>query len=533
MISNILKPKINHYNPRGKLLLILDFVFLFSSVSFAYDEVKIIASDGAPGDLFGTYVSISEDYAIVGAPHDCDNGINSGSAYIFKQTGTNWYEQAKIMANDGNAYDIFGTCVSISGDYAIVGAPYDDDSGSCSGSAYIFERDGEQWNQVVKLMASDAAVDDKFGCSVSISGDYAIVGSCFHGDVGVEGAAYIFKRARRGWHEQVKIMADDAPYWREFGHSVSISGDYAIVGAPGDSTYVDSVVNGDTIDYYANAGSAYIFKRYDTQWRQVVKIRPSDGAAQDYWFGLGVSISGDYAIIGTPGDDDKGEQAGSAYIFKRDGISWGEQAKIMASDGAPQDHFGGSVSFSGDYAIVGALFDDDKGLNSGSAYIFKRNETNWHEQAKIMASDGAPQDHFGGSVSLSGDYAIVGALFDDDNGDKSGSAYIYSPITVVEEGDRFFLIPSKTMLANVYPNPFSKKITIAYQVSKHGEVDLMVYDVSGQLVRNFQIGMTNSGYYKVMWDGKDNIGCNVPAGIYFVRFTVDDYEKIEKIVLFR
>ena len=156
-----------------------------------------------------------------------------------------------------------------------------------------------------------------------------------------------------------------------------------------------------------------------------VKITASDGAADD-WFGGSVAISGDYAVVGAYDDDDAGHDSGSAYIFKRDGTAWTEQAKITASDGATTDRFGGSVAISGDYAVVGAYGDYDADSYSGSAYIFKRDGTAWTQEAKITANDGAAYDYFGLSVAISGDCAVVGANGDDDAGLYSGSAYIYT-----------------------------------------------------------------------------------------------------------
>ena len=336
----------------------------------------------------------------MGAYDDDDKGYNSGSAYIFKRDGVGWSQQAKILASDGADYDAFGIVVCISGDYAIVGAAYDDDKGNDSGSAYIFKRDGTNWSQQAKLTASDGAGGDYFGCSVSISGNYAIVGAY--------DSAYIFKRDGTTWSQQQKLLASDGS--GQFGSSVSVSGDCAIVGAYGDD---------------GRKGSAYIFKRDGVGWSEQAKILASDGAAWDY-FGCSVSISGDYAIVGEIYDDDKGDGSGSAYIFKRDGVGWSQQAKILASDGAAGDQFGWSVSISGDYAIVGAAYDDDKGTNSGSAYIFRRDGTSWIQQAKLTASDGGGGDDFGISVSISGDNAIVGAYADDDEGTNSGSAYIFN-----------------------------------------------------------------------------------------------------------
>ena len=401
---------------------------------------KIIASDGAAGDGFGQSVSISGDLAIVGASDDDDNGYNSGSAFIFKWDGASWMEQQKLTASDGAAGDDFGWSVSISGDLAIVGAGFDDDNGTESGSAYIFKWDGASWVEQQKLTALDGATWDLFGYSVSItrggagagSGDLAIVGAMYDDDNGDNsGSAYIFKWDGASWVEQKKLTASDGAHDDKFGHSVSISSDLVIVGA-----YWDD-------DNARDSGSAYIFKWDGASWMEQQKLIAWDGAANDH-FGWSVSItstaagagSEDLAIVGAAYDNDIEDSSGSAYIFKWDGSSWIEQQKLTASDAARNDFFGWSVSISGDLAIVGAPYDDDYGRDSGSAYMFRWDGFSWVEQQKLTASDGAAGDQFGWSVSItsaaagvgSGDLAIVGAHYGDGNGGNSGSAYIFVPV---------------------------------------------------------------------------------------------------------
>ena len=255
------------------------------------------------------------------------------------------------------------------------------------------------WSQQQKLTASDADNYDSFGMSVSISGDYAVVGAYADDDAGgSSGSAYIFVRNGTTWTEQEKLTASDAASRDQFGNSVSISGDYAVVGA-----YTDD--DGGS----SNSGSAYIFVRNGTTWSQQQKLTASDAAAGDQ-FGNSVSISGDYAVVGAYADDDAGGQSGSAYIFVRNGTAWTEQQKLTASDAASSDQFGRSVSISGDYAVVGAHQNAGAGSRSGSAYIFVRNGTTWTEQEKLTASDAASGDYFGSSVSISGDYAVVLSL---------------------------------------------------------------------------------------------------------------------------
>jgi hypothetical protein len=378
-----------------------------------FEQEKLLPSDGATLDCFGGSVSIDGNYAIIGADYDNDNGYRSGSAYVFKRDGTTWNEQTELFASDGAEKDYFGMSVSINGDYAIIGADNDDDNGFQSGSAYVFKREGITWTEQAKLLPSDGAYQDRFGYSVSINGDFSIIGAYHNDDNGqVSGSAYVFKREGTTWTEQAKLLPSDGEADDWFGSSVSINGDYAIIGA----------YNND--DNGFGSGSAYVFIRNGTNWTEQAKLLPSDGAYHDC-FGISVSIDGNYAIIGAYNDKDNGEMSGSAYVFIRNNTNWTEQAKLLPSDGAYQDWFGLSVSIDGNYAIIGAHTNDDNGENSGSAYIFKRDDTNWTNLVKLLASDGATEDWFGESVSIDGNYAIIGAHLDDDNGQISGSAYVF------------------------------------------------------------------------------------------------------------
>jgi hypothetical protein len=401
-------------------------VYLFKALDApCIEQAKLTASDGATSDFFGWSVAISGDgnTAIIGASADDDKGDNSGSAYVFTRAGTTWSQQAKLVPADGAAYDYFGISVAISsdGNTAIIGAYIDDDKGADSGSAYIYIRSGTTWSQQAKLVAADGAANDFFGYSVAISsdGNTAIIGAFYDGDKGsYSGSAYIYIRSGTTWSQQAKLVAADGAANDQFGISVAISGDgnTAIIGA-----YYDD-----------DKGSAYIYIRSGTTWSQQAKLVPADGAIGDQ-FGWSVAISsdGNTAIIGAFGDDDdKGDNSGSAYVFTRAGTTWSQQAKLVAADGATNDQFGISVAISsdGNTAIIGAYIDDDKGADSGSAYIYIRSGTTWSQQAKLVPADGATSDYFGNSVAISsdGNTAIIGAYYDDDKGADSGSAYIFT-----------------------------------------------------------------------------------------------------------
>ncbi|MHC4507004.1 MAG: FG-GAP repeat protein, partial [Planctomycetota bacterium] len=210
------------------------FVFVRSGSSWSQED-KLTAPDGTFDDRFGVSVSVSGDTAVGGAYWDDDNGSGSGSAYVFVRSGSSWSFEQKLTASDAAAGDQSGISVSVSGDTAVVGAWCDDDNGPESGSAYVFVRSGSSWSQEDKLTASDGAADDWFGFAVSLSGDTAVVGAFFHDDSGDNsGSAYVFVRSGSSWSQEDKLTPSDAAAWDQLGYSVCVSGDTAIVGAYGD-----------------------------------------------------------------------------------------------------------------------------------------------------------------------------------------------------------------------------------------------------------------------------------------------------------
>ncbi len=261
------------------------------------------------------------------------------------------------------------------------------------------------WIQIQKLLASDGGSFNDFGYSVSLDGDTALIGA--YGKDDYRGSVYVFTRTGTTWMQQAELNASDGSTDDHFGWSVSLIGDTALIGAQEDDD------NGE------NSGSAYVFIRTGTTWTQQAKLLASDGASYDT-FGYSVSLSGDTALIGADGTD---YMKGSVYVYTRTGSTWTQQAELNASDGVGNDIFGWSVSISGDTALVGAYYDDNA---QGSAYVFTRTDDTWTQQTKLLASDGEANEWFGYSVSLSGDTALIGTPWDADNGLHSGSTYVFT-----------------------------------------------------------------------------------------------------------
>ena len=383
--------------------------------------LKLVASNPGDTDYFARGISISSDgnTAIVGAY----GNNNQGSAYIFVRNGSTWTQQDILVHPNPADNDQFGYSVAISsnGNTAIVGARYDDDTADNSGSAYVFTRSNGGWGDGVILVASDAAVSDNFGISVSISGDgnTAIVGA--NGDNTSAGSAYIFTWNGSQWIQDAKLVHPFPVAQDQFGFSVSISsdGNTAIVGA-----FHDEVTATDQ-------GSAYVFTRTNGGWGDGVELVASDEAAGDY-FGVSVAISsnGNTAIVGARNDDDTATDQGSAYVFTRSNEGWDTGLKLVASDAAASDYLGRDVAISsdGNTVIVGAWFDDVTKADQGSAYVFKKIGSSWIQTKKIVAPEPGVFDNFGSGISISGDgtTALIGAFKDDVTKTDQGSAYIFN-----------------------------------------------------------------------------------------------------------
>jgi len=328
-------------------------------------------------------------------------------------------EVQKLLASDGASFDYFGVSVAVDGDTAVIGSHLDDSENNDNGSAYVFIRSGTAWTEQAKLTASDGAYHDFFGYSVAVDGDMAVIGAIGDDDNGQwTGSAYVFTRTAGTWTEQAKLTASDAAAGDQFGYSVAVDGDTAVIGTESDD-------NGEA------SGSAYVFIRSGTAWTEQAKLTASDAAEGDH-FGISVAVDGDMAVIGSPYDDRDGYYTeGAAYVFVRDGSgAWTEQAKLTAST-ASGSQFGTSVAVDVDMAVIGARYARGSAPGSGSAYVFIRSGASWTEQGKLTASDGAYADQFGKSVAVDGDMAVIGAQYDDDNGSDSGSAYVFNVIDFV------------------------------------------------------------------------------------------------------
>ncbi len=407
------------------------YIFVRNGATWT-QQAYLKASNAGAGDRFGRSVGISGDTVVVGADLEDGGGIgvtagapnnattgdgagDSGAAYVFVRNGTAWSQQAYMKASNTGISDFFGRSVAISGDTVVVGAENEDGSGTGinptsnegttnSGAAYVFVRNGTAWSQQAYVKASNTGNSDNFGSSVALSGDTLVVGAVQEdgGGIGVtagsptdgttgngagdSGAAYVFTRSGTTWTQQAYVKASNTGANDEFGISVALSDNTLAVGARSESSNATGI-NGADNNSASASGAAHVFTRTGTTWSQQAYIKPSNTQTGDN-FGATIGVDGDILIVGTGRDDggpfpseDSGAtgvngndsdnsivDSGAAYVFRRVGTTWSQQAYVKASNTGGNDLFGTAVAVSGDTVAVGAHLEDSNAttINPGS-----------------------------------------------------------------------------------------------------------------------------------------------------------------------
>ena len=342
-----------------------------------------------------------------------------------------WDTQTTLVPSDGIAQAQFGASVAIDGDTAVIGAPGDGDTSRVadrSGSAYVWFRSGGTWQLQQKLESPNPVAGQQFGSTVSIRGDVALIGAIGDDEHGeFSGAAYIFVRAGTTWSglPQKLTDANATEPDENFGSSLAIGDDQILIGAPGN------------YEKGTDAGSAFLFKKQGATWAPASELFASDPLAGAQ-FGYSVALSTGLAVVGATDADASdptsvaGQDAGTpspampdtgaVYVFSGDFS--GSATKLLSSDYARGDLFGVAVSVSGNTLAVGALsasggLDASAPPQAGAVYVFSGSSTGWTQQQKLFKPTAAHYDSFGASVALDGDSLFVISPSDADGGSSA------------------------------------------------------------------------------------------------------------------
>ena len=502
-------------------LVIVGFIAGVNHMPQAEAEVRLVPAANGGTDTFTLSIDIGRKYIILGCP-----GSKQDFATVYEGAGDNWKEVANLTGSGGQ----FGLAVAITdkrgvtSGLALVGAPSEN---SGTGAAYLFGVGCRDWKQESKLRPADLEDGDNFGYSVAIDGNTAIVGAPKADVAGSNsGSVYVFVRGGGSWKQHAKLLPSDPERSAGFGEHVAIVGSTVVIGSP------QSTNSGVKF-----AGAVYVFERKGDRRIESAKLMDDDPGKADR-FGNEVAIDAGTIVVGSPLDDTRsGQDAGSATIFELDGDRWKKQVKLFAEDSRKNDKFGTGVATNGNIVVVGAPIRDEDAFGAGAVYAFARVDGIWVPREKVVPKDGAKDLHFGFSVALNENTVAVSSHNKPkcdgpcswQHGDGS-SAYVYNtvddfgtpPFSAEPNGFRVTTLGNvkRTALLQNFPNPFNPETWIPYRLASDVEVNLHIYNVHGDRIREIHLGSQRAGSYltrqtAAYWDGRDRSGDCVSSGVYF------------------
>lgn len=364
-------------------------------------------------DRFGAAVSVRGDLAAVGVPGDDEMETNAGAVHLYQRRSDNtWHPYQVIRPLDADEADRYGRSVAVGDRTVLVGMPFADSKATDAGAvAAMIPNRNDNWYEHMRLHAGDAG--DQFGFDLALDGTTVVVGAPGHarGSADNAGAAYVFERQSGAWKNQQKLASPTLLADYQFGRSVAFDGATIVVGAPGDA------LNG------IDSGTAYVFDSSGGQWTQTARLSGSDTSSNDR-FGAAVSVLGDRIVVGAPGQDGNGTDAGAAYVFENVGGSWAEQARVQVLGANAGAQAGQAVAAHAEEVLVAAPGDDEAGVDAGAIHVFAPNGTGaWNHTLTIRPDDVDTAHEFGAALALDGETLVAGAPGDDSKGNEAGAAW--------------------------------------------------------------------------------------------------------------
>lgn len=452
----------------------------------ASGEVELTPPDPTINNRFGSSVSIRGDTAMAASPYRYNgSGMGFGTVHVFERTSGVWDLVTELVSTDEDVYGL-GDALAMDGDTLVAGAPLTDVDGvDNAGAALVFVRDGGAWSLQAVLEPPEPEDEGRFGTSVALDGETAVIGAAGLYSPVHTGSACVFVRDSGIWSLQARFLASGGAAGDRFGSSVAVCGDTAVVGAEYDS-------HGGGY----RAGSVHVYHRTGDTWSETAWLTASDTAEDDN-FGNALGLDGDTLAVAASNKSlpDVGYHPGAAYVFVNTGGAWLEQARILAEDRDEYDWFGTSIALQGDLLAVGSTGSDTpdySAVSTGAVYLFTRFGGGWSQQAKLFSSQPLDLDHLGRSVSLDGQELLSGASGRETGGiDNAGAAFLFAIDCSTIDCD-YTVVPSSGTVPFVTTHSLS--LTNRYQGFTRilaGRLD--VHLAQGQFYSNWRSGYTNLG----------------------------------------
>ncbi len=499
---------------------------LLITFSLLIAENKLIPSDWDMESSYGRSVAIDGNTAVVGAPlDDNENGMDAGAVYVFTYDGLNWTQQAKLTSANGASGDQFGVSVAIYEDDIVVGAPL---HGS-AGMAYVFHRNNGTWNETAQLMVNGLGAQSNFGIAVDIYADLIIIGADQYNLI--SGTAFIFQYNGNTWQQTAQLTPTDPEIGARFGHDVAIHGDAALVGA-----YLKSF----GMVAYPGAAYVFRLSNGSWTQEQILRswLEEGEQTSVNAYFGFSVDLCQNYAIVGTYGEDLNGmyTDTGAAYIFFFNGSEWINDKKLKPNQPVNGDEFGRAVAIHNTFAIVGTPYHDEAGNNAGAVYSYQYENGDWLQKDKQLPPDIDSLGYFGTSVAITTEFALIGSGYDYYlNSSDYQAAYLYrnDELNLQEVpsalNPKLNSSPNSFELHQNFPNPFNPSTTIKYRLPETDFIELTVYNVSGRKIKTLVSQVQEAGEHSV-----DFYANGLANGVYLYHLnTSKGLSQVRKMILLK
>jgi hypothetical protein len=466
-------------------------------------------------DAYGSSVSIGENTVVVGAPMTDITHLDNGAVWIYPINNTTLGTPQKLLPPTYQVTGCFGNEVALQGNHLLIGAYGINNKAPGSGVVYYYHFNGSQWELLQTLSASDAGGGDRFGHSIAIDGNTAVIGAPGSSNSRHPGKAYIFRLNNMTWTEETHFtLSERISMHPAFGWDVAVQNNLVAVSA-----------------LYANSskpqtGKVILYRNMQGNWKTETELAPADGNKWDL-FGTDIAIDDERVLVGAPnnaGIGTTGKKTGAAYLFHHPGTNWIQQSKLTGDAGSnSHDDFGVAVSLDNNLLVIGAGQDDFMGKNTGAAYVFEFTGNSWTQKNKFTGTVNHNDDHYGSALSLKGTQLLSGASLAEQQNGKSnhGLVYFYTginmPILYNDIIEHAVDAGNGTNI-NFYPNPFADQATLQIR-TKQLIHDVSIYDMLGRFVTHPETIEQHDGSFTYSVKG------DFPAGQYILNMKLSDGTK--------
>lgn len=484
--------------------------------SFAFSQAQLKLS-GEPGkttpehSLFGWATSLDGEFAAISAPMEPTDMVESGAVYIYRMIKDEWVLAQRIAPENPEHLQRFGAAIQLQGNVLMVSSPESEDK---SGIVYVYTYNGSQWIKSQELRPAQPVMFGNFGSFIKMGAGVAYISSRSSDMSGnSSGTVYVFRQNAGGWVQESKIVSPDTNKNDIFGAGICII-DHSniVVSAPVGSGKI------------AKSGLVHHFTKTGDDWKIKQTIEPEDGrtlglfgSSMDYWH--------NQLLIGSMEARVDSAFSGHADLYEPQANGqWKKTYRFAPQSGKHHDHFGSNVAISDRYIIISSPKWDftKKDSDDGAVYIFFKTRNSWEAAGQIIPADLEKYDHFGQSITLKGEYLLIGNSLDDNPGTNTGSSYFYKMRDFLSLENK---IPETFGLVQNFPNPFRGWTTIYYNLPEATNVKISVYDVSGKKIVDVIDRDETAGYKQVSWDGKQ-----LKPGIYVYKIETKKFSSSRQMI---